>query len=167
MQKEIDVAYKLRSDILSADGCKFTACVTADYGDEIYEFDLQCEFDQKGSLTFTVLNPESIAGIAGKINASEGALTFDDQVLAFKKLTDGQLTPVTAPWLLMKTVKEGYITACGKEQDGYHLQFDDSYEQDLLTVDVWLNGDGVITYGEFLWDGRRILSIKVTDFALL
>ena len=166
-QQEIDIAHKLRSDILSAEGCSFTAAITADYGDELYEFALQCAFDKTGALSFRVLKPDTISGITGKISRDEGALTFDDQVLAFKKLTDGQITPVTAPWLLIKAVREGYIAACGKDQNGYRLQLDDSYEEDLLTVDVWLNADGTITHGEFLWDGRRILSIDVKDFAYL
>ncbi len=166
-QAALDAGHRLRSNILNADGCSFTAGITADYGDEIYKFDLKCEFDKNGALLFTVLKPDSISGITGKIDEQEGALTFDDQVLAFKMLADGQITPVSAPWVLMKAVRGGYISACAKEKNGYYLQLDDSYEQDALTVDLWIDQSEAITRGEFLWDGRRILSVEVSDFKLL
>ena len=163
----LDAAHQLRNNILKANGCSFSATVTADYGDEIYEFTMLCTFDKKGSMNFTVTMPEAISGITGKIDASDGAFTFDDHVLSFKMLADGQITPVTAPWVLIKAVRGGYISACTKERNGYYLQFDDSYEEDPLTVDVGINENLAIQYGEFLWDGRRILSVKVSEFKLL
>ena len=165
-QEPIDVAHKLRSDILHSSSCLFNAHITADYGDELYEFDMQCEFDQLGNLMFSIKKPDSIAGITGRVDAKEGAFTFDDQVLAFKKITDGQLTPVTAPWVLMQAVRGGYISACGKDKDGYHIQLDESYEENPLTLDLWINHNMEISRGELLWDGRRILSIDVTDYKL-
>ncbi len=166
-QAALDAGHRLRSNILNANGCSFIASITADYGDEIYEFDLQCDCDKSGALSFIVLKPDSVSGITGCINGQEGALTFDDQVLAFKMLADGQITPVSAPWVMMKAIRGGYIAACTKEKNGYYLQLDDSYEQDPLTVDLWLDENGAITRGEFLWDGRRILSVQIRDFKLL
>ena len=163
----LDAGHRLRSDILNADGCSFLATITADYGDEIYEFDLQCEFDHKGDLVFHVMKPDSISGISGKIKGKEGALTFDDQVLVFQMIADGQITPVSAPWILMKAIRGGYISACNKNQGGYYLQIDDSYEEDPLVADLWIDESCTVTRGEFLWDGRRIISIKVSDFKLL
>ena len=163
---ELDRAMKLRASLLGCLGCSFDVTVTADYGDELYEFDMQCEFDQLGNLMFSIKKPDSIAGITGRVDAKEGAFTFDDQVLAFKKITDGQLTPVTAPWVLMQAVRGGYISACGKDKDGYHIQLDESYEENPLTLDLWINHNMEISRGELLWDGRRILSIDVTDYKL-
>ena len=162
----LDAAHQLRNNILKANGCSFLAAVTADYGDEIYEFSMLCTFDKKGSMNFTVTLPDAIAGITGKIDASDGAFTFDDNILSFKMLSDGQITPITAPWVLMKSVRGGYISACTKDRNGYYLQFDDSYQEDPLTVDVQIDENLNIKYGEFLWDGRRILSVKVSEFAL-
>lgn len=166
-QAALDAGHRLRSNILDAEGCSFTASITADYGDEIYNFDMHCTFDNNGALSFSVMKPDSIAGITGTVDATEGALTFDDQVLAFQMLADGQITPVSAPWVLMKAIRGGYIAACSKEKNGFYLQLDDSYEEDPLTVDLWIDENCAVTRGEFLWDGRRIISIDVSDFKLL
>lgn len=166
-QAALDAGHRLRSNILEAEGCSFTASITADYGDEIYKFDMKCVFDKDGALNFSVLKPESISSITGTIDAKEGALTFDDQVLAFQMLADGQITPVSAPWVLMKAIRGGYIAACSREKNGYYLQIDDSYEDDPLTAELWLDKNCAVTRAEFLWDGRRIISVEVSSFTLL
>ena len=166
-QQALDAGHQLRSDIIQADGCSFVAEITADYGDELYSFSMQCDFDKDGTLVFCVLSPESISSITGKIDAGEGVLTFDDQMLAFSMLADGQITPVSAPWVMLKAVRCGYISACTAEKSGYYLQIDDRYIQDPLTVDLWIEPDGNISRGEFLWEGRRILTVQVSEFKLL
>lgn len=166
-QTVLDAGHQLRNDILAAEGCSFVSVITADYGDELYEFSMQCEFDKDGALSFTILTPESVSGITGSIDSNEGALTFDDHVLAFNMLADGQITPVSAPWVMMRTLRGGYISAFSKEKDSYFLQFDDSYNQSPMTVDLWINDSGDILRGEFLWNGRRILSVQVLDFKLM
>ena len=128
---------------------------------------MQCVFDKEATLTFTVMEPKSISNITGKIESSEGALTFDDHILAFEMLADGQITPVSAPWLLMQTVRGGYISVCSTENNGYFIQYDDSYKGNPLILDLWLDGKECISYGEFLWDGRRILSVKISEFRFL
>lgn len=166
-QAALDAGHRLRCNILEAEGCSFIAGITADYGDEIYKFDLQCVFDKDGALNFTVLKPDSITGITGIVDAKDGALTFDEQLLAFQVLADGQITPVSAPWVLMKAIRGGYIAACSKEKNGYYLQIDDSYEDDPLTADLWLDENSTVTRAEFLWDGRRIISVEVSSFKLM
>lgn len=160
-------AIQLRNDLLASKGCSFVSEITADYGDELYSFSMQCKFDSNGTLAFTVLKPDSIQGISGVIDADGGSLTFDDKVLAFEMLADNQITPVSAPWVMMKALRGGYITACSEDKNGYQIQLDDSYEENALRLDLWTDRQMVITHGEFLWDGRRILSLEITDFKLV
>ena len=77
---------------------------------------------------------------------------------------DDQVTPVSAPWILLKTLRSGYLTAAGTEGDQLHLTIDDSYEDDALTLDIWLDGEDVPIRAEILYDGRRILSLTVVNF---
>ena len=166
-QGALDAGTELRNNIQNAAGGSFQSVITADYGEEIYQFTMDCQFDQQGSLTFIVTEPESISGISGKIDGGAGSLTFDDHYLAFEMLADGQLTPVSAPWLMIKVLRCGYISACAKENDGFRLRFDDSYTGENLTAEVRLDSNKCVSSCEFLWDGRRILSLKVSDFRLL
>ena len=131
---ELDRAMKLRANLLGCLGCSFDVNITADYGDALYEFAMSCTSGGRGDLNFTVTQPESIAGISGSISSGEGKLTFDDAALQFALLADGQVTPVSGPWILMKTLLGGYLTAVSEEEDLLHLTINDSYEEDPLVT---------------------------------
>ena len=156
---------ELRVALLSS-GCSFDADITADYGDEVYNFSVTCEGDSDGNLGFTVTAPESIGGITGIIDQTCGKLTFDDTAVTFPLLADGQLSPVSAPWILLKTLRSGYLTAAGMEGEDLRLTIDDSYEEDALGLDVWLNGENQPIRADILYDGCRILAMKVSNFQI-
>lgn len=162
----MDRAMALRSALL-AKGAEFDATVTADYGDKTYSFGMHCLLDEQGKLTFSVTAPETIAGITGTVSASGGRLTFDGNALAFSLLADGQVSPVSGPWLLMKTLRSGYLTSCGMENGCLRVAIDDSYEDDALHLDIWLDERDCPKRGEILWQGRRILTVEIENFAFL
>jgi len=156
----------LRSRLL-AGSVSFDAVVTADYGDELYTFTMNCQTDAQGKVRFTVTEPQTISGIAGTIDAAGGKLHFDDQVLSFPLMADDQLSPVSAPWILMRTLRSGYLTSAGQEGEYLRLSIDDSYDDDALHLDIWLDSSDQPVRGEVLWQGRRLLSIEVKNFTFL
>lgn len=158
----MDEALALRSAILQAKSCSFTTVITADYGDMTYSFTMDCVADDQGNVTFTVTKPETIAGITGKLTADGGSVTFDDTALAIPMLTDDLITPVSAPWILMRTLRGGYITSCA---DG-RITIDDSYADDALKLDITLDGEHKPALAEVYWKNRRILTVEVTSFVL-
>lgn len=163
---ELDRAMKLRANLLGCLGCSFDVTVTADYGDSYYTFVMNCQATGRGDLQFTVLQPESIAGITGEISSGEGKLTFDDVALHFPLLADDQVTPVSGPWILMKTLLGGYLTAANEEDDLLHLTIHDSYEEDALQMEIWLDGADKPVNAEILYDGRRIVTMTVENFTM-
>ena len=162
----MDRAMALRSALL-AKGAEFDAAVTADYGDKTYSFGMHCRMEAQGKVTFSVTAQETIAGITGTVSASGGKLTFDGNALAFTLLADGQVSPVSGPWLLMKTLRSGYLTSCGVEDGCLRIAIDDSYEDDALHLDVWLDESDCPKRGEILWKGRRILTVEIENFVFL
>ena len=163
---ELDRAMKLRATLLGCLGCSFDATVTADYGDEVFEFAMRCETGGRGDVDFTVTKPESIAGLSGSISSGEGKLTFDDTALQFSLMADGQVTPVSGPWIFMKTLLGGYLTAANEEGELLHLTINDSYEEDALQMEIWLNDDNVPVCGEIFYEGRRIVTMTVENFQI-
>ena len=163
----LDRALSLRTQILNGKGCTFAATITADYGDKIYTFSMQCQTDAVNNMTFTVTQPSTIAGITGTISEEGGKLTFDDNALIFETLADEQITPVSAPWVLMRTLRSGYIKAAGSYSDGVQIQLNDSYKEQVLSLDVWTNSLDAPVSAEIVWDGRRILSLIIEDFKIL
>ena len=165
--EQMDQVLALRSKLLQSKGCAFEAIITADYGDQIRQFNLACQADEKGTVSFCVTAPESIAGITGRIDAEGGKLTFDDQMLVFPLLADGQLSPVSSPWVLVKTLRGGYISACGTDGDYLLATIDDSYAEDALQLDIWLNGENIPVRADILWKNRKFLSMEVKSFRFL
>ena len=165
--EQLDRAMTLRSKLLAATGCSFDAVITADYGDTTYTFSMNCRGDDQGNLQFSVTAPESIAGISGLVSITGGKLTFDDKVLAFDLMADGLVTPVSAPWVLLKTLRSGYLTSCGREGEYLRLSIDDSYAQDALHLDIWLGEGDLPVQSDIYWQGRRLLSVKVENFTFL
>lgn len=162
----LDDAIFLRNKILQSNGCSFKATVTADNNEKLYIFSMDCESDEEGNVTFCVTKPEPIADITGNISTKGGALTFDDKILAFQTLADGEISPVCAPWLLVKTLRGGYIRGCTQNNGGYQIEIDDSYEEDALRLIIFVKND-LPASAEIFWKGRRTLSITVEDFAYL
>ena len=165
---ELNRGLSLREKLLNCESCRFTAEVTADFGDKLYAFSLGCQGNSDGSLTFTVLKPDSISGISGILSSAGGKITFDeDRAVAFPMLAEGEVTPVSAPWILYNTLRSGYISTCGMEGELLRVTLNDSYEEEALQVDVWLGAENRPETAEILWKGRRVLTIGVTDFQIL
>ena len=164
--RALNGAMDLRQQLLSAEGCSFEAKITADYGDAIHSFSVSCRGDRQGGLQFTVREPESISGITGTIDKTGGQLTFTETALQFDLLTDRQLSPVSAPWIFLRTLREGYLMNGGEEDGLFHVEARDSYEDQALHVDLWLSQEGQPTRGEILFGGRRILTLEVRDFTV-
>lgn len=145
----------------------FDVAITADYGDKMHTFAMQCHGDTLGNLKFTVTEPESIAGISGTVSKGSGKLTFDDQVLAFDILADDLISPVSGPWVLLETLRSGFLTSCSDEGELLRVAIDDSYEEKALHLDVWLNSEDIPQRCEVFWQGRRLLSMDVKNFTFL
>lgn len=163
---EMDRAMNLRAELLGSEGCSFTAQISADYGDEIHEFTLYCEGKNNGDLGFRAEKPETLSGITGRFRGSEGALTFDDVALTFPLLADGQVTPVSGPWIFLKTLLGGYLTACNQEGEYLHLTIDDSYEENSLQMEIWLSSENIPVQAEVIYADRRILTMQIENFQI-
>ena len=157
---------KVRENLLKSKSCSFLATITADYTDKFYSFQLSCRTDSDGSLHFEVVTPDTIKGISGVMNALGGKLTFDDVILAFPSLADGQLSPVSAPWIFMNTLRSGFIESCGNDGEKLQVNIDDSYEENPIHLTIWLDRTDTPIRAEILYKGKRILSMDVKDFII-
>lgn len=161
----METAMALRQKIQS--GCAFDATVTADYSLTTQTFSLSCQADEAGQVTFCVTEPEEIAGITGKMSDGCGSLTFDDQCVQFDLLAEGLLSPIGGTWVLVHTLRSGYLRS-GQEKNGESvISLDDSYDENALRLNITLNQDGLPVFGEILWNQRRILSMEIKNFRFL
>ena len=163
---QMDRAMTLRGKIQQKE-VTFEAAITADYGDKVHTFAMVCHGDTQGNMKFTVKEPASIAGISGTVSKGSGKLTFDDKILAFDILADDLISPVSGPWVLLETLRSGYLTSCSAEGDLLRVAIDDSYEETALHLDVWLDAAALPRRCEIFWQGRRLLSMEVKNFTFL
>ncbi len=166
-RNSMDKAVGLRTDLLAGEGCSFQCEITADYGEKIYTFGMDSQADREGNLVFSVTAPVTIAGICGTVTGTEGTLTFDDRVLAFETIADGYLTPVSAPWVLIKTLRSGYLKSCVETENGFCMEIDDTYAESSLQLRIYTDKNAVPTGGEIFWINRRILTLQVDNFTIL
>jgi len=164
---ELDLAMDMRKQLLEADSCTFDATITADYTDSIYTFQMSCCVSSTGALDFTVTDPETISGITGTVSDADAALTFDDKVLAFPVLADGMITPVSAPWIFVKTLRDGYISGCAESDDALMLSVDDSYEENPLHLEICADSQLVPVSAEIYYQQKRVISLDIRNFTLL
>ena len=163
----IDKAIHIRESLLASNKIAFHALITADYGEVYYTFEMDCTQDAEGKLLFTVTDPETIAGITGTISHSQSALTFDDKVLAFPSFSDGQVSPVAAPYLFLKALAGGYISACGEEHDGYCIYIDDSYMEKQFKIQIFTDAMFLPVRAEMIYQNQRILSLDISNFSIM
>lgn len=165
--KEIERGLALRSSVLQSNGCSFDVKVTADYGDSLEFYHVSCTADKNGAVSFSITEPEIISGITGEISEEEGKLTFDGIALQFDKMAEDRVTPVSAPWVFLKTLRSGYLTSACMEEQLLRLTLEDSYDEDALHLDIWVDEKDKPIRSEILWNGRRILSLDIENFSLL
>lgn len=163
----LDRAMDLRNKLLNEDQCSFSTVITADYGDRIHTFSMDCVTDTDGNLSFTVTDPDTISGITGQFANGAGMLTFDDSVLAFPLLADGQIAPVCLPWIFMRTLRSGYISGYAEDKDNIIVYYEDSFENAVLNMEILLDQNNNPLYTEIFWNQKRILSAQIRDFTVL
>lgn len=156
-----------RNKFLNCTSCEFSAAIVLDYGDSVYAFETDCETDNENNMKFTIIRPSSIADIKGEISGGTGKLTFDEQILAFEMIANGQITPVCAPWLLAKALRGGYISSCGTGDQGMFVRIDDSFKNATFSIDVWFNNEDIPTEAEIIWEGKRIVSMTINQFVFV
>ena len=163
----MDDALQFRRRLTESENYSFECTVTADYNDYIYSFSMQCNFDRQGNMEFSVLEPDTISGITGKMDSDGGKFTFDDQVLMFPMLADGYISPISAPWLISSIIRGGYIHSAVKTDNGLHFIYHDSFYEEPVQLEVFTDSSGNLKDAEILWQGRRILTLTVRNFSYM
>ena len=119
------MALDIRAEYLAMEGCSAVVDLTADYGQRVYEFQVEATYRQEGESVFIVTAPEEIAGVTARLREGKGYLEYDGVQVETGPITDDSLSPIEAIPLLLYNVGEGFMAECGMEPVG---------EQELLRV---------------------------------
>ena len=163
----MEQAIKFRNSLLQSSTASFDAEITAEYEDILLSFKMNCVWNSADQMKFTVLQPESISGISGIIAQENGKIEFDEKALFFDVMADGTITPVSAPWFVLRAMSSGYIKGAGERDNGYIIQLDDSYQENALNINLQMNDECSPKFAEVFYNGRRVVSISFENFTIL
>ena len=156
-----------RTALLEAGGCSFTAAVTADYGETTADFTLDASFAPDTGASLTVTAPETIAGITAHVKDSTADVSFDNTQLGLGSLANGRLAPLAAPYVLGQSWAGAYIDSTGTEDGLLRATYRLGYDKQELVVDTWFTEEPFTPqYAEISADGRMVLSIRISNFAM-
>lgn len=159
----VQQALDFRTQLLEKGTCSFTAHIRADFGAQFYDFTLAAECAEEEA-SLSVIAPEEIAGITASVTKEGAVLEFDGTELAFGTLANGNISPVTVPWLLEQSWKSAYISCAGADGALYRVTYLRGYADGQITVDTWFDEGGIPVRGEMLYDGRRCITVTIEDF---
>ena len=158
---------QFRTALVQAGGCSFTADVTADYGESVAAFTLDCTFTPDTGASLTVTAPESIAGITARADESTAYVTFDDTQIGFSLLAGGMLAPLAAPYVLGQCWAGEYIDCTGAEDSCLRTTYRMGYDEQELVVDTWFSCEPLAPVrAEISFEGRMVLSASISNFVL-
>lgn len=113
-----NLAALIRAEYLSMSGCSSTVNLSADYGEQVFDFTVNASWQRGGDTVLTVTAPDLIAGITARIRDGETLLEYDGAGLSLGMLDLSGLTPVSAIPALMECITSGYMARCSWSGEG-------------------------------------------------
>ncbi len=159
-------ALDMRTDLLGAGSCTFSAEVSADLGDRVCAFTLDCAYSAPDdSATLTVTAPDTLAGIRASVTGEGARVAFEDTRLELGTPPGGGPAPLELPRILGGAWASGYIESESELPEGFLATYRTGYGEEELLVCTWFNEQGVPTEAEVYDGGTRVLSAELTGFS--
>lgn len=153
-----------RTSLNEAETCSFRASVTADYGEYIREFLLDCQTGPD-STVLTVVEPEVARGITAEVSGEDARVSYDGTVLAVEDFASRRISPMAAPYILSEAWRGGYISATGTDGEYETATYLLGYGVEELTVTTYFS-EGNPVRAE-ISDGENVLIFcGITDLSM-
>ena len=162
LQRELDGA---REEWAAANSLSFTASVTAELSDSVFECVLECTKSEE-TLVVEIKSPENIAGIRARLSEGKTELEYDGLILAVGDPMKGEISPLSAMPIIMQALTEGHAMRIWPERDG---------EQEMLCAEVyvsesdcaklWFDRENCnFVHAELVSDGRAVVKCEIVSF---
>lgn len=163
-----ELALTVRGEYLEMTACTARLSITADYGQRVYQYELSAAAEGEETV-LTLSAPDTVAGLTARASGEDSRLEFDGLSVETGPLDGEGLTPVSAFPALLRAAREGYVAACGLEEDGAVLRVDcadpEGTPGEGTETSLWFDADThALTRGEISVDGFRVILCQVEDF---
>ena len=166
--REKEAFLKLRAKWLEQGSVTLYSRVRADYGERVYDFLLCYEGSGEGG-TLRVEEPLELEGVEADLREKSVSLRYDGVMLDTGAIL-GNLSPLEAFPLLVRTWQSGFVTDCWREnwngEPCLTARFDlteAGQTEERLCVSRFRPADGTPLSAEFLADGRTVLSCEFIE----
>ena len=163
MQQALD----FRTSLLECEQYSFTADLTANYDDRVYDFTLECVGTPSGDMSMTVTAPDTISGISATVKNDCRTIEFDGLSLEFGPLADGRVSLICGPALLGACWASEYIDSTGKDEEQTIVVYRKGYEQEEVVVRCWFDTATALPQYAEIWCGDAVvLSAELSNFSI-
>lgn len=167
-ESEVQKALDFRTALLAAPACAYAAEVTADFGDRVFEFGLDCSYNaQENSAALTVTSPELIAGIEAAVDGEQAQVTFEETSLELGTMAGGHVAPLQLPQLLGNAWAYGYVESQAAEGDGWLVTYRTGYGTEELLIYTRFDESLSPRQAEVYYDGACVLTAEIDSFAAM
>ena len=159
---------KLRSMWLEKGSVTLRSEVRADYGERVYDFTLRYEGGGESGV-LSVEKPLELEGVEAELSEKGVTLRYDGVLLDTGAIL-GNLSPLEAFPLLVRTWQSGFVTDCWRESWNGEACLTARFDlteageaEERLCVSRFRPKDGTPLSAEFLADGRTVLSCEFIE----
>ena len=162
------LALEIRSEFLATSVCTAKAEVSADYGQRVYQYDLDVTASQEETV-LVLTSPETVTGITARIAREAGWLEYDGLSVETGSLNDEGLTPVSAVPALLEAARSGYMVSCMLEEEQGLLRVDCGNPEEMpgqgVEMTLWFDqASHALIRGEIMNDGSRVIDCTFSQF---
>ncbi len=151
-----DVARALQEEYQALESCEMTARLRCDWENETADYTLRCHWNEAGTSSVEVLEPELLTGICAELEGEQLTLTYEDMSLAAGTLGSQELSPVQCLPMIMNAIREGYVLQKGAEKV-------DGTECLRLLFDVTGPRGGKVEYAVWFGAGHTPVKAEVLE----
>ena len=142
----------------AAEHIAFHAEITALWEDAAASFAADVE-RTKDETAITLTAPETVSGITVRAKDGKTAVEFDGVILSLDAGRSETLSPCGAPQRMLAALTQGTMEYCASSSAAFT-------GPDGESATLWRDETGALTGAEITRDGRKILTLEITDWVM-
>lgn len=142
----------------TAERISFHAEITAHWEDSSASFGADI-MREDGETRIALTSPETVSGITVHAKDGETAVEFDGVILSLDAGRSETLSPCGAPQRMLAALTQGTMEYCASSSAAFT-------GPDGESVTLWRDETGALTGAEIARDGRKILTLEITDWVM-
>jgi hypothetical protein len=162
-----DLEANIRDSLRGAEGIEATANITADYGDDVFDFTVKY-IGTADMGTVEILEPDIVAGVVAKVTFPECYLEYDGASVESGPLTGDGLSPVQALPVLLGQWTDGYAEIMSSERVGSADALAiETRITDTASQKTWFNSETLLPVRSEIYDmGKMVVSCTVESILI-